>query len=104
MVGDIGVGKTSLIKRYVHNIFSMHYKATIGVDFALKVINWDAQTVVRLQLWCASAARPPPARPAHTLPDSPHVHCPPSLSAECADRVDLTWRAGTLRARSGSAT
>jgi small GTP-binding protein len=54
VVGDIGVGKTSLIKRYVHNIFSMHYKATIGVDFALKVIQWDNQTVVRLQLWCAS--------------------------------------------------
>lgn len=23
----------------------------IGVDFALKVINWDQQTIVRLQLW-----------------------------------------------------
>jgi small GTP-binding protein len=51
VVGDIGTGKTSLIKRYVHNIFSMHYKSTIGVDFALKVINWDKNTIVRLQLW-----------------------------------------------------
>merc|ERR1711862_406061 len=51
VVGDIGVGKTSIIKRFVHNIFSMHYKSTIGVDFALKVINWDTSTVVRLQLW-----------------------------------------------------
>jgi len=51
VVGDIGVGKTSLIKRFVHNIFSMHYKSTIGVDFALKVINWDPKTMVRLQLW-----------------------------------------------------
>ncbi|KJE91811.1 small GTPase rabE [Capsaspora owczarzaki ATCC 30864] len=51
VVGDIGTGKTSIIKRYVHNIFSMHYKATIGVDFALKVINWEPDTVVRLQLW-----------------------------------------------------
>ena len=35
----------------MHNIFSVHYKSTIGVDFALKVINWDENTVVRLQLW-----------------------------------------------------
>eukprot|EP00163_Fabomonas_tropica_P016075 TRINITY_DN289_c0_g1_i2.p1 TRINITY_DN289_c0_g1~~TRINITY_DN289_c0_g1_i2.p1 ORF type:complete len:174 (+),score=40.71 TRINITY_DN289_c0_g1_i2:277-798(+) len=51
VVGDIGAGKTSIIKRYVHNMFSMHYKSTIGVDFALKVIQWDPKTIVRLQLW-----------------------------------------------------
>lgn len=51
VIGDLGVGKTSVIKRYVHQIFSQHYRATIGVDFALKVLNWDQQTVVRLQLW-----------------------------------------------------
>jgi len=27
------------------------YKPTIGVDFALKVINWDPNTLIRLQLW-----------------------------------------------------
>ncbi|KAF4793239.1 Ras-related protein Rab-38 [Turdus rufiventris] len=51
VIGDLGVGKTSIIKRYVHQNFSPHYRATIGVDFALKVLNWDAETVVRLQLW-----------------------------------------------------
>lgn len=51
VIGDIGVGKTSLIKRYVHHIFGQTYKPTIGVDFALKVINWDPDTLIRLQLW-----------------------------------------------------
>jgi len=51
VVGEQGTGKTSIIKRYVHNIFSVNYKCTIGVDFALKVINWSDSAVVRLQLW-----------------------------------------------------
>ncbi|XP_020604169.1 ras-related protein Rab-38-like [Orbicella faveolata] len=51
VIGDLGVGKTSIIKRYVHQFFSVHYRATIGVDFALKVINWDTDTLIRLQLW-----------------------------------------------------
>jgi len=51
VIGDLGTGKTSIIKRYVHNFFSVHYRATIGVDFALKVLNWDDKTLIRLQLW-----------------------------------------------------
>lgn len=51
VIGDLGVGKTSIIKRYVHQIFSQHYRATIGVDFALKVLQWNNDTVIRLQLW-----------------------------------------------------
>lgn len=51
VIGELATGKTSFIKRYVHQFFSDHYRATIGVDFALKVINWDEKTLVRLQLW-----------------------------------------------------
>lgn len=51
VIGELGTGKTSFIKRYVHQFFSQNYRATIGVDFALKVLHWDANTIVRLQLW-----------------------------------------------------
>jgi len=51
VIGELGTGKTSIIRRYVHKMFSEHYRATVGVDFALKVLRWDENTVVRLQLW-----------------------------------------------------
>ncbi|XP_018559236.1 ras-related protein Rab-32 [Lates calcarifer] len=50
-IGDLGVGKSSIIMRYVNKCFDETYKASIGVDFALKTLEWDAQTIVRLQLW-----------------------------------------------------
>uniref|UniRef100_A0A665XEJ6 Ras-related protein Rab n=1 Tax=Echeneis naucrates TaxID=173247 RepID=A0A665XEJ6_ECHNA len=51
VIGDLGVGKSSVIFRYVNKCFDEKYKMSIGVDFALKTIEWDAQTVVRLHLW-----------------------------------------------------
>jgi Ras-related protein Rab-32 len=51
VVGDVATGKTSLIKRYVHDVFSSNYKATIGVDFSLKGLTIDEHTHVKLQLW-----------------------------------------------------
>ncbi|XP_031703284.1 ras-related protein Rab-32 [Anarrhichthys ocellatus] len=51
VIGDVGVGKSSVILRYVNKRFHETYKASIGVDFALKTIEWDAKTVVRVQFW-----------------------------------------------------
>lgn len=51
VIGDLGVGKSSIVMRYVNKCFDERYKGTIGVDFALKSIEWDAKTVVRLQFW-----------------------------------------------------
>lgn len=47
VVGDVGVGKTSLIRKYTTNTFSLNYKATIGADFHIKKID-DG---LHLQLW-----------------------------------------------------
>ncbi|XP_019849877.1 PREDICTED: ras-related protein Rab-32-like isoform X1 [Amphimedon queenslandica] len=51
VVGNFGVGKTSVIRRYTSGIFSPHYKLTIGVDFALKTLIWDEHTKINMQLW-----------------------------------------------------
>lgn len=51
VIGDVGVGKSSIVVRYVKKRFGDNYKPSIGVDFALKTIEWDARTVVRLQFW-----------------------------------------------------
>ncbi|RUS79917.1 hypothetical protein EGW08_012305 [Elysia chlorotica] len=51
VIGEFGVGKTSLIRRYTEGNFSPNYKLTIGVDFALKCLEWDNNTKINLQLW-----------------------------------------------------
>ncbi|GIX88697.1 ras-related protein Rab-32 [Caerostris extrusa] len=51
VVGDYGVGKTAIIRRYTEGTFTQNYKITIGVDFALKSLQWDENTLVTLQLW-----------------------------------------------------
>jgi len=51
VIGDYAVGKTSIIKRYCEGYFTPNYKLTIGVDFAVKVVEWDESTNVSLQLW-----------------------------------------------------
>lgn len=50
IVGDVGVGKTSIIKQAALNCYSPFYKATIGVDFVLKRIKYNGHEL-KLQLW-----------------------------------------------------
>lgn len=51
VVGDMGTGKTALIRRFVDGNFSEFYRITIGVDFANKVVQWNDSTTVDVQLW-----------------------------------------------------
>lgn len=54
VVGDGGVGKTSLSVRFSKGIFTEDYKMTIGVDFHVKTITVETSEGVmtcKLQLW-----------------------------------------------------
>ena len=51
VVGDAGVGKTSIIRQACEGYFSQSYKATIGVDFSLKVVPVGKKRRVKLQMW-----------------------------------------------------
>lgn len=50
ILGDSGVGKTSLMQKFVNQKFSQQYKATIGADFLTKEITIDGKPVT-LQIW-----------------------------------------------------
>jgi small GTP-binding protein len=50
LLGGIGSGKTSYLKKLVYNTFSPHPRQTIGVDFALKEKQVNDETI-RLQIW-----------------------------------------------------
>ncbi|XP_043285265.1 ras-related protein Rab-32-like [Venturia canescens] len=51
IIGDYGVGKTAIVRRYTEGKFSSNYKITIGADFAIKTLDWDPRTKINLQLW-----------------------------------------------------
>jgi len=50
ILGDSGVGKTSLMNQFVNDKFSKQYKATIGADFLTKEILIDDK-LVTMQIW-----------------------------------------------------
>lgn len=99
VIGELGVGKTSIIKRYVHQLFSQHYRATIGVDFALKVLNWDSRTLVRLQLWDIAGKRRAAAsvggqRPVGSPRSPALLLCPEPAALACSAGMKKTNSSG----------
>lgn len=51
VLGHFGVGKTSLIRRFVTDTFSDNYKVTIGVHITKKVVEISVENEVSLILW-----------------------------------------------------
>lgn len=50
IIGNSGVGKSSLLLRFTDNSFSPSFIATIGIDFKIKTIDVDGKCV-KLQIW-----------------------------------------------------
>ena len=50
VVGDSGVGKTNLIKRFANNTFNSNSKATVGVEFLSKSFKIN-NTVFKIEIW-----------------------------------------------------
>lgn len=50
IIGDSGVGKSSIITKYVDNEYSECFISTIGVDFRIKSVTYKEKSV-KLQIW-----------------------------------------------------
>ncbi len=45
VIGDSGVGKTSLLYQYSENKFSVNTMSTVGVDFKVKTLSVDGHSL-----------------------------------------------------------
>ncbi len=51
LVGDFGVGKSSLVARYVNHTFSDKYLTTVGVSIKTRIVEIDEKVSVKLIIW-----------------------------------------------------
>ena len=51
LLGETGVGKTSIISRYVNNTFSDVLMTTTGASFATKKVDIDTGHKIKFQIW-----------------------------------------------------
>ena len=49
-IGESGVGKTCILRRFVENKFLKNHLATIGIDFKTKTLNINDQEI-KLKIW-----------------------------------------------------
>ncbi|MCK5145625.1 GTP-binding protein [bacterium] len=51
LLGSFGVGKTSLVRRFVHQTFEENYHSTIGVQLSQRLIALDEKAQFNLIIW-----------------------------------------------------
>ena len=50
IIGDSGVGKSSILVQYIDSVYYDNYISTIGVDFKIKTLEMDGKQI-KLQIW-----------------------------------------------------
>jgi len=51
LTGDFGVGKSSVVKRFIENMFKETYIATVGVEISKKSVVLEKETIINFILW-----------------------------------------------------
>ena len=50
VIGEVRVGKTSLISKFTKNVFGGNYLTTVGIDFQVKTVNVNGKAI-KVQIW-----------------------------------------------------
>lgn len=56
LIGDFGVGKTSLVNRFVNNDFSEEYQTTVGVSICTRSVELATDVSVKFVIWDIAGA------------------------------------------------
>ena len=51
LVGDMSVGKTSLVKRFKDDVFLEDYRCTLGVDFTVQTLDIEGKKIKVISLF-----------------------------------------------------
>lgn len=51
LVGDVAVGKTSIIERYINNTFEEKYNCTVQAEQQTKILKGDDNDLIKLNIW-----------------------------------------------------
>ncbi len=56
LIGDFAVGKTSLVARFIHNVFSDKYLTTLGVKIDTKTVEPETGVSLKMIIWDIAGA------------------------------------------------
>lgn len=99
LIGNFGVGKTSLVRRFVLNEFSEDYISTIGVRVSSKIISYNNEEI-KLMIWDVAGTKDDEKVPKAYFLGSNAAMYVFDLSRE-ETYIDIAQKLATIRELSG---